>query len=53
MEINEVDVPREELEVVPDLPTEDWYLEEYIAPSFDDPGDFDAPLGAKIEDENA
>jgi len=53
MEINEVDVPREELEIVPENPTEGWNPEEYIAPSFDDPGDFDAPLGAKIEDENA
>jgi hypothetical protein len=53
MEINEVDVPREELEIVPDLPTEDWNPEGYVIPDYDDPGNFDAPVGAKIEDKNA
>ncbi len=41
MEINEVDVPREELEVVPDVITDDWHPEDYATPSYDDPGNFD------------
>jgi len=53
MEINEVDVPREELEIVPDLPTEDWNPEGCVVFGCDGPGNFDVPVGAKIEDKNA
>lgn len=41
MMLDEIDVPSEELEIIPEVVTEDWNPENYVVPSYDDPGDFD------------
>jgi len=43
---DEVDVPTEELEVIPEAVTEDWQPENYTVPTYDDPGNFDGHEGA-------
>lgn len=38
MMLDEIDVPSEELEIIPEVVTEDWNPENYVVPSYDDPG---------------
>lgn len=38
MMLDEIDVPSEELEIIPEVVTEDWTPSSYVIPEYDDPG---------------